>query len=160
MVLRIVSLITWLLSVASILIYIPMSITAYANSESSRNIKEVNIYLVVALSIVAAIELLIGFAIRYFALTRPAKRGTFTLSSIGRKIRFFLVHFFNWSIGESIAIYGMVLYLLYGKLAFLLVFSAVGLGTVLLHAPRLKPFQPNEETQDLPPQKDYDHTTL
>ncbi len=104
------------------------------------------IIFIVALSIFSIIVILLTLAIRHFALIRPAIRGTFRINTIGGGIRFFLVNFLNWALAEGVAIYGMVLYFMHGKIAFLLVFGFVGLGTLIFHVPRFKPYQTYEKS--------------
>ena len=146
MFLKVISFIIWSFSVISVILYFPMAIYSFNHSKLNGTISEMNIIFIVALSIFSIIQILLTLVIRYFALIRPAIRGTFRINTIGGGIRFFLINFLNWALAESVAIYGMVLYFMYGKILFLLVFGFIGFGALIFHVPRYKPFQTDEKS--------------
>lgn len=141
MILKIISLVLWLFTIVTVISYIPMSISSLNQSNPTGNPDEMSILFIVLLFIISMVEIFITIVIRHFALVRPAKRGTLKIDTLGGGIRFFLVHFLNWSFAESIAIYGMVLLFMYGKIWFLFVFCPISLGTLIFHAPRFKTYQ-------------------
>ncbi|MEJ2157401.1 MAG: hypothetical protein P8X96_18890 [Desulfobacteraceae bacterium] len=146
MFLKVISFIIWSFSVISVILYFPMAIYSFNHSKLNSSISEMNIIFIVALSIFSIIQISLTLVIRYFALIRPAIRSTFRINTTGGGIRFFLVNFLNWALAESVAVYGMVLYFMYGKILFLLVFGFVGFGALIFHVPRYKPFQTYEKS--------------
>lgn len=146
MFLKVISFIIWSFSVVSVILYFPMAIYSFNHSQLNSTISEMNIILIVVLSIFSIFQISITLVIRHFALIRPAIRGTLRIDTIGGGIRFFLVNFLNWALAESVAIYGMVLYFMYGKILFLWVFGFVGFGALIFHVPRFKPFQTYEKS--------------
>ena len=97
-----------------------------------------------SLAVVALIEAGITVLLRYFALIRPAKKGTY--HPHGGPFRFLIVSLVNWAFAESIAIYGAVTYYMSGQVWPTLLFGGIGLVLLLFHSPRLKPFDMEPST--------------
>ena len=108
--LKIISWIIWLIPVASIIAYIPMSKYGLNQSHPSNEIKDVSIVFITCISIIALAESILSLVIKYFALTKPSKLGNFIINTFPGGLRFFIVNFINWIFAESIAIYGVILY--------------------------------------------------
>jgi len=97
------------------------------------------IYILIAtLFIVAVLEAGITILIRYLAVSRPYKRGTYNPND--RFARFFIVCFINWFLANSITVYGLILYYMSGFLWVYFIFGTMGTILLIYHSPRLKPF--------------------
>jgi hypothetical protein len=75
-------------------------------------------------------------------LLRPARRGELDVRSKAGLERFWVVSLFTWVLSESIGIYGIVLFFLFGKATHLYAFLAAAIALMIVHAPRLAPLLP------------------
>lgn len=80
--------------------------------------------------------------VRNRALVRPARVGRLDLSSQSGANRLQAISIINWALSNSIGVYGLVCFLLFGSYALLAGFVAVAVALILYHAPRLSPLQP------------------
>ncbi len=119
-----------------------------ASEENIQKSDHVNI-LSISLTIVALIEAAATIFLRYFALIRPWKKGTY--SPCSGPVRFLLVGFVNWACSNSIIIYGLVLYYMSGETKLLFFFGPIGMVLLFFHSPRLGPFKKkvNSETDNV-----------
>lgn len=101
--------------------------------------------LIPALIIAALIEAIGTILIRYFALIRPSKKGTY--NPYFGPLRFFLVGIINWILSGGIVVYGTVIFFLSGETWPVLLFGVTGILLLIFHSPRLGPFikEPNQK---------------
>ena len=140
MILRIITWPIWCLFLISVIFYIPGTKTAFEQSPANIDSSDWFFMLVIAISIMAIIESLLTITIRHFALIRPAVRSGLNIHSLGGGIRFLIVNVLNWFIAETVAVYGMVLYIMSERIEFLYIFGFAGVCLLIFHAPRLSPY--------------------
>jgi hypothetical protein len=85
-------------------------------------------------SLASAIGTLVA---RHIMLVTPARRGELDLGSAPARSRFFSASVAFWTIAESIGIYGLVLYILFGKPAYLNAFLLAAAILLAVHSPRV-----------------------
>lgn len=95
--------------------------------------------LIVLLVVAALIQCLITIGLRYFALIRPGRNGTYNPYS--GPVRFLVVGMINWTSSTAIVYYGTTIYLLSGAMWPIMLFGVFGLLLLLYHSPRLSAFK-------------------
>jgi hypothetical protein len=73
---------------------------------------------------------------RNLMIVQPAQRGDLDLGSGPALSRFASVSIALWAVAESIAVYGLVLYLLFGKAGYLHAFLLAAATLFAVHSPR------------------------
>lgn len=94
--------------------------------------------LIYSLLIASVLEVGVTLLIRYFALLRPFKKGSYNPNK--SFVRFFIVGLINWFCSNCIVLYGPIIYYISGFLWPHFVFSFIGFVLLFYHSPRLKPF--------------------
>jgi len=95
--------------------------------------------LVAALTIVAFFEALATLVIRRLVLVAPARAGTLDPRSAAGAGRVFTFSLICWVLSVSIAIYGLVLFVLFRVPGLLYPFVVAAIVLLLVHAPRALP---------------------
>jgi hypothetical protein len=93
----------------------------------------------VMVSTFAVLALLVGGAtivLHRLAISGPVSRGALDLSSAAGQMRLYWVSLVTWVLSESIGIYGLALFLLFGRFLHLFAFLAAAAVLLLVYAPR------------------------
>ena len=144
-ILRIVAWSIWLFFLILSITYIPGAKEALEQDQANIYTEEWFLFIAIVLGIVSVLEGSLTIALRHYALIKPAQKGTYNIQSVGGSIRFTIVNTINWFIAASLPAYGLVLYIMSGKIVFLYGFSLVGIILLIFHAPRLTPFMKTEQ---------------
>jgi hypothetical protein len=88
---------------------------------------------------IAFLEAGISFLIRYYAITKPYRKGIYNPQD--KFFRYYVVGMINWSISDSIIIYGNVTHYAFGIIWPYYLFIILGFLLLLFHSPRLSPFK-------------------
>lgn len=96
-------------------------------------------YFILALIVASILEALLTIIIRYYAITRPYKRGRYNPHD--SFARFFITAILNWIICNSIALYGTILYYMSGIYWTHILFASIGAVLLIYHSPRLGKFE-------------------
>lgn len=99
---------------------------------------------VVALAIVAG-----TIVVRRVALAQPLSRGEIDLSTAEGAARLSAVSVILWALSESIGIFGLVLFVLFGEAAVFYAFLAASAALLLMHAPRASAPEAAARSEDL-----------
>lgn len=91
------------------------------------------------LIIVSLVEGGLTIIIRYLALIRPFKKGSY--SPYKGPLRFLFVGIINWICSVGMVICGTVIYSLSGEIWPVIFFGCLGLALLIYHSPRLGPFK-------------------
>ncbi len=94
--------------------------------------------LIFLLIIVSVLEAGVTILIRYFAIVKPYRRGTYNPHD--RFARYFIVGAVNWLISNTVVHYGTILYYMSGIYWPHCLLSSMGIALLLYHTPRLGPF--------------------
>jgi F0F1-type ATP synthase membrane subunit c/vacuolar-type H+-ATPase subunit K len=105
--------------------------------------------LFVALGAVAIVTVVAVLMIRRLGLVGPLARGELDPDTPEGRSRAFLVTVITWALSESVALYGVVLYLLFHDAVHLYPFLLLALGLLLLQAPRETTFSGGRRPSDL-----------
>jgi hypothetical protein len=89
-----------------------------------------------ALAGVAVSTAVATFVLRRLLIAGPIANRSLDPTTPAGRARFFQAHVFCWVLSESVGIYGLVLYFLYGSRPLLYGFLAGAFVLMLLHAPR------------------------
>lgn len=92
--------------------------------------------LVIALGGVAVSTAVATFVLRRLLLAAPIANRSLDPSTPAGRARIFQAHLFCWVLSESVGLYGLVLFFLYGSRPLLYGFLAGAFVLMLLHAPR------------------------
>ena len=111
----------------------------FLNSEKQVNKSDYNNLVTYFLVFFALIECVVTVLIRYFALIRPAKKGT--CSPFKDPFRFLLVGVINWLCAGSIVLYGPIVFYMSGQVWPVILFGCFGIFLFLFHSPRLGQFK-------------------
>lgn len=111
----------------------------FLNSNEHISKSDYNKYVAYFLILFALLESGVTFLIRYLALTRPAKKGSY--SPYDWPFRFLIVGVINWICSGSIVLYGPVVYYMSGLVWPVIFFGSLGFLLFLFHSPRLGQFR-------------------
>jgi hypothetical protein len=92
--------------------------------------------LFIALSVVSVATIIAIFVVHKIGLSRTRVSGTSALDTQVERYRKSVIHLISWMLAETIAIYGIVLYLVFHEPMHLYPFIAVAFGLLILLAPR------------------------
>lgn len=142
MILKILMWSIWCLFFVSIVFYIPGTKAAFKLSPTDID-SDWFIIVAITISVLTLFEALLTIIVRHFILVRPSMRGTFNIQTFQGRMRFLLVSILNWIIVDSVAFYGVVLYVMSDRIEFMYSFGLVGLSLLIIHSPRFSPYQSN-----------------
>ena len=111
----------------------------FLNSNENISKSDYNKYIGYFLILFALLESGVTLLVRHLALTRPARKGSY--SPYDRPFRFLIVGIINWICSGSIVLYGPVVYYMSGLVWPVLFFGALGFLLFLYHSPRLGQFR-------------------
>ncbi|MDH3519977.1 MAG: hypothetical protein OEM49_05915 [Myxococcales bacterium] len=104
------------------------------------------VFALTAIGVATAVGTLVA---RQILLVRPARRRELDLATSEGLARFFQASLIFWTCADSIGIYGLLLYFLFQKLAYLYAFLVAAAGLMLYHAPRIAALRPPDTAADL-----------
>ncbi len=94
-------------------------------------------YLVLGVCIFAIIEALISIFLKHFFLMRPKRHGAYDESTLLGSVRLLVVHFFNYILVNSIAVYGIILAHQAEQISLMFLFGLIWLCLIIYHIPSL-----------------------
>lgn len=109
--------------------------------------EEWHLYLVVALAIIAIIEIFITIFLKQYFLKRAHRLNKFHLGNIKGYLRFIAICTINWILSFSIVIYGIVITSVTGAKTYLFIGAIIGLFLMLYHCPRQTSYCAHSSTQ-------------
>ena len=92
-------------------------------------------YLPLMILAVAVIEILITVALKKYVLVVPSQKHKYDSNDYLGALLFFIVHFFNYFLASSIAIYGIVLYVFTVDFVYLTSGFCIWMGLMIYHLP-------------------------
>ena len=141
--------IIWSALTTSLLVYVGVAAALQATIEPQPAWRA----FVFALIGVAAGTAVLSWELRRRLLLEPARRGELDPEGAGEQ-RFLQLSIVNWALCESIGVYGLVCFVLFGSWPLLLGFVGAALVLLGVHAPRLGPLTSPSGRPDLPHRPD------
>ncbi len=131
--------ITWTALLVSLGVYGLLGLVIARPKSGDAALESVMLAVLGAAALATAIGTLVA---RDRLLVRPARRGELDVRSKAGLERFWVISLLTWVLSESIGIYGLVLFLLFGRPSHLYGFLAVAIALMIAHAPRVAALRP------------------